>query len=250
MNLNIMRASREKLEETTSAEERAALDTIVVVDHRYPIGSFWISNYIRYWADRWGAHLLRPPKNLGGHGGVTYALEFIRPDPEDIVFVIDPDSYPITRGWMTEMIRSLEKDKSLGSVALMIPRIKERSWNVEGTDPRVGFLMHPEMINMAAYRGKVLTRGFLALSAFYGHMETAMFGHELRLGLRHGYLMDVHEADNPIPHDEAYTVWKREHAAGRFSGNFSEYVLKDRTADETVDEVELRRIYGDIWGAV
>lgn len=232
MRIEVMKSARAQIEKTITAQEFRSLDSKIFVDHRYPIDLAENSAHVWQWADEWGAEFLRPPKNLGGHGGVSYVLRHLRPDEIDIVFVIDPDSYPVTSGWFTECVRALCADLTLGSVSLKHRHISNRPWKrfqPDPGDPPIDFLMGPEMFNMTAFRGRVLRDGFLGREQFpyYGHVESALFSHEIKLGMRHGYLANHFEDVNPIPHDEIYTKWKGAHARGEYPGNFDAFVREE-----------------------
>ncbi len=226
MSQRVMGPSRKAIFDTMSHEEFLQVDQRVILDARYPMEENGL--YLKEWAESVNADLICPPKNLGGHGGFNYALNFLKPqDDDDIIFIVDPDSYPLTSQWFSACINALNTDYTLGGISLTDLRLRGRPWSVEAIPfaPRVGFLPAAEMWNMSAFRFKVLReKGFIAHSELYGHVETAMWNHMHGLGLRHGYLMDYFEGPNPAPHDELYTQWKMKHANGVFKGNFDEYL--------------------------
>lgn len=228
MAQRVMDQSREALENTLHLADLQAIKRTIFVDHRYPLGEN--GPYLKEWARMMGADLICPPKNLGGHGGVTYALQFLSAfetlNDNDIVFIIDPDSYPLTDGWFGACVASLENDNTLGGISVMDERLVERPWQVVEVpfSPKVGFLPAAEMWNMSAFRYKTLRAGFLADSAFYGYVETAMWKKMHSLGLRHGYLIDFIEGANPAPHDALYVAWKEAHARGGDKRNFDQFL--------------------------
>lgn len=229
MPARVMHESRECLERTVRLEEFKHFDVKVFIDHHYPLERELPSRYVREWSRQWGAYLISPAKNLGGHGGVSWACELLRVKKGDIVFTVDPDSCPATEGWVTAMFRAFENSPRLGSISLMLPQLKSRLWAIElgGLSPRIGRLDKVEMFNVTAFRGELLLEGFAGNSRFYGHVEVPMWNRALSMGFYHGYLLDYHEESNPVPHDRGYIRWKELHASGQFSGNFDDFVKSE-----------------------
>lgn len=224
--VRIMRQTRARLRKTMDGGQ---IDRMVFVDHRYPLEQAENGAFIKDWAEEWSADVICPPENLGGHGGDNYALRFLRPENDsDIVFIIDPDSYPIEDGWFQACVQALDNDPKLGAISLVDRRIQERPWKIEDVfAPRVAFLSKPEMWNMTAFRFGVLREGLKADTKFYGFVETAMWSHLGKLGLRHGYLIDFTEGANPEAHDPEYVQWKDMHAHGVYPHNFDRYCREE-----------------------
>lgn len=169
--------------------------------------------------------LLRAAVNQGGHGGFNLALtDNILAD--DYVLCYDPDSNPVSDGWLEAMIKVLDSDPTMGYVSLLDCRMTDRPWSYEEIGGhKVAFLSYPEMWNVTLFRGSALSKGMLSDAAkwgaeFYGHVEPPMFRHVRELGMRNGYMFNFREDKCPIPHPECYTLWKQAHALGKYAGNF------------------------------
>lgn len=197
-------------------------DRWIVVDHHWPIQPIATSIAVNGLARTIGAEVMRPEKNLGGHGGLNWVLQQIKPQPEDFILTYDGDSNPITQGWLLEMQRALDLYPELTSVSLMHEHILERGWQINApTDGRPKLARIPlEMFNVTLWRGSTLAGGLkgLAASPYYGSVETAM-----NQQLNHAYLWDYREGGNPIPHHPLYTEWKFQHAIKGDQRNFDEY---------------------------
>jgi len=238
MRPEVIKSAFSQIREMTTDAERARIDRMVFVDHHYPVRKAECSKLVEELGRYWKAEIYSPLTNLGGHGGVSFALNYLKPTSNDLVFVVDPDSFPTSQGWVTACLDAFAEDnkkpfQSLGSVSLTDERLTHWDWprylEPQRSGPRLAFLPRAEMINMSVWRASVLKKGFLANSQFYGHMETAMWAEEQRKGMRHAYLVDYKERTNPIPHDEIYTAWKHDHARGDYPGNFDQYV-KEKSA--------------------
>jgi hypothetical protein len=227
MSPRVIAPARSAIEATTS--DRGMLSEAVFVDNRYPLNAYEASSAVGGWADSWGATLLRPHKNLGGHGGQSAAIRYLDPKRDDIVFVVDPDSYPLQDRWMTAMAEAMKADPKIGTISLNIQILPERSWQYETLPNGIGIksLPHPEMYNVTAFRGAILDLGLQARFRYYGGVEMVMSEHLKRIGYRQVYLADYHEGPNPETHDSAYITWKQEHVSGKFNGNFDQYVKEN-----------------------
>ena len=168
-------------------------------------------------------------KNLGGHGGTTFGLKHLKFEDDDLILNYDLDSWPITPGWLTAMVETMQADPTLGWVALMVNRlISDPKWTYETIGGnRVAFRTPTEMWNVSLFRGKMFRQGMLADSRYYGYVESAMERLAQSLGLRHGWMADFIEGDHhPISHPREFCDYKDEHArsAVRFQGSFEEYL--------------------------
>lgn len=170
--------------------------------------------------------VVRPTHNLGSHEGFNFGLKTLGIEDDDLILGYDADSYPCTQGWLRALCEIMASDQTLGSVSLLHNAIAVRPWKHETIGGhRVVSLLHPEMVNVTLWRGKVLReKGLQALSDFYGFVEVAMAKEFALQKLRGVYAYDFREDFHPIQQPKIYVKWKEAHAFGRYKGNFDAYV--------------------------
>jgi hypothetical protein len=208
----------------------------VFVDNCWPIDKDKTSEAINHMVGTLNnydinATVIKPDKNLGGHGGINYALDYLKEkhsiDYDDLILIYDPDSNPEKSGWLEALIDVMSIDKNFGYVSLTHTAIKD---NFSGHTPdKVGtynvYTTKLDMWNVTMFRaGFLMSEGMLAASKFYGFVETVMHEKCLKEWRKHGYLADYFEIENPVPHPKEYADWKRLHAGKIFEGNFDEYI--------------------------
>lgn len=205
-------------------------DRTVIVSHHWPINPRNFDDCVHGLAGIFeSTKIVRPEKNLGGHGGFTFGLEHIDFDDDDLILGYDPDSYPREWNWLRAMIDVMIADSTMGYVSLMSEWIQgNRDWRIEDIGGRrVAFHPVPDMFNVTIWRGKMLRQGMMAEreNPWYGNVETAMARHAEFVGMRWGYMRDFLEDYCPIPHHPLYVEWKKRAGGARsYSGNFDEYV--------------------------
>lgn len=201
-------------------------DRWIFVDNHWPITKYLnrevLEDVSQMICDR---EIIRPEKNVGGHGGVNFALNHLKIKPEDLVLIYDPDSNPVTPGWLSAMVTVMANASHIDCLGLMIDPaiIVSRLWNFKHiAGIKVASDKDAEMMNITMIRGSALirTHGMQAFSSFYGGVEASMHSK----GIKSAYLYDYREQPCPIAHPEIYRVWKLEHATGRYKGNFDQYV--------------------------
>ena len=212
----------------------------ILLDHLYPRDKFNVSKKILSLAEaisqkyQWNIDVIRPLKNMGGHGGFNWALSQIPIFSHDIVLGVDPDSNIITKDWGKKMIEVFNADKTIGALSLLHDAIvphNENEWKKECiADTTVGFLNKPEMFNVTGWRGDFLnlTNGIHAKNPYYGHVEVAMREKSQKAKYRLGYLLDYKETFQKVSHDEIYNKWKAEAVAGE-KRNFDEWLTSQQT---------------------
>jgi GT2 family glycosyltransferase len=214
----------------TSGVQPQSFNRIIMVDHHWPIEHDLTSNLVHRASSLLDAEVISPPKNLGGHGGFNFALQALLPLADnDLVLGYDPDSNPITPNWLQAMRDVLEKDPSLAFLSLTHTGFKDktdkRTEFIAGH--RVSFFDRPEMFNVTLWRGSFIKSGLTSDNSFYGQVETPAYNRVKSMGLRHGYMEDCIEAENPILHPDIYREWKGFHAGKSYLGNFDQY-CKDK----------------------
>lgn len=202
----------------------------IIVDNYWPLEKEKTSLALKRIAKPFNCELIAPPegKNIGGHGGMTFAINHLNPKDDDLVVVFDPDSNPPSEpmGWLNAMFDVMTADPSFGYVSLMLDAIQNtRAWNYEMIKG-VTVITHPvpEVFNVTMFRGIALREGMLADSTIYGFVETAMHRQITKLGLRSGFLYDYREKKCPIEHPEIYNRWKIAHAIQKYPGTFDEWI--------------------------
>lgn len=205
----------------------------IMLDNAWPINKVHVLPNLLSTSRLVDSTVIVAEKNLGGHGGVTYALEELKKrvtvSPSDYVLIYDPDSNPVTDKWLESMIKVLNTDLTVGYVSLLGNWMTDRPWTFEEIGgQKVAFLSYPEMWNVTLFRASLLDKGMQSDAAkwgaeFYGHVEPPMFRYARENGMRNGYMFDCREDKCLIPHPRAYSNWKQEHAYGKFRGNFDQY---------------------------
>ena len=203
----------------------ASLPDWTLVDHHWPLDPENFKECLKSIAPLVSARIISPEKNLGGHGGFTWAMNHLPIGKHDFVLGYDPDSYPITSGWMSAMKAVLRADPAIGSVSLWHTGISGRDWRESMVGGyRVRTFPHAEMLNVTMWRASYLLPSLEGEYAYYGQVEWPMYRRAQRLGLKQVYLTDYHETQPPIAHPKIYTDWKQAHISHKFKGNFSEWV--------------------------
>lgn len=200
-------------------------DRHVIVQNHWPIDHDATVERVRKIAAHYRCELIDPHKNIGGHGGVNFALKHVEPNPEDLILIYDPDSNPIGSGWLRAMIDVMESSSLLAYVALQhsgIPKDWKSVINVAGH--MVGIKPYPDMINVSLWWADFLRNGLEAEFEFYGQVERPMFRKARSIGMTMGYMLGYFESPCPIPVPKIYIDWKLDHVSNRFTGNFDEYV--------------------------
>lgn len=202
-----------------------------LIDHHWPIDSDLVSDCITDLSEMTGARTIMPDKNLGGTGGFNWALreiasrEMLKSD--DLLLWYDPDSWPVTRGWLQAMTEVMAADPSIATLSLWAPQEMSGrdDWVAEviaGHKVRT-FPSHAEGFSVTMWRANFAMPKVEAEYEFYGQIEEPAYQKAKRIGKRNAWLADFHEIPCPIPHPKVYEDWKREHVARRFNGNFKEY---------------------------
>lgn len=211
----------------TMGLQASAIRRWIMVDHHWPIEQKKASDTLRFVRHIVDADVISPLYNLGGHGGINYAvrnleLQFSLTD-DDLVLLYDPDSNPVTQGWLQSLVDVMQADPTLDYLSLMHSDVvNQKDWHLTTiANHRVASHPAPEMFNVTLFRGKCIKQQITAYSTFYGHVESSLKSR----GFKNAYLIDVREETCPIPHPAIYSQWKREHAAGLFKGNFDNYLI-------------------------
>lgn len=223
----------EQIEATLTNLHRTAdgiWDEHILVDHHWPKDSWRHSERLLALAQVYGCKLMRPYKNLGGHGGYNWVLDQIGFTEEDFFLAFDGDSMPETNGWDSALARAMMEPNT--ALVTLMPKEKENSHNwVSGnlSEPRI---VKPagnriEMFNVGLWQGKFLrNHGFGSTrTKFWGFVEHSMIPVIWSLGLQYWYLRDFKETLIPCP-DPDYRKWKELHASGDFPGNFDEFLKR------------------------
>lgn len=165
--------------------------------------------------------------------GFNYFLSQIDLKPNDKVLIADPDSWIVTKGWDTALLRVLDHPQvawaSLMNTA-SIRELPERGYDeVDINGIKCWRTKAPCVNNVCGFRGDFLLSvgGFHAFMEHYGHMETATWMHVLRQNKAWVYLCDYTETDTDgrPEHDQAYLDWKICYAHTRtWMGDFESYL--------------------------
>lgn len=186
------------------------------VDQHYPLNEdinrrdLWEINC------SYGITTLDPQKNLGLHEGFNYALKRIPLQREDIVVGYDPDSFPISEGFLGAMVHPFALDPFIGWVSLMNERAKPELIDRGYTLKKKGHLnlwyTHKPVVNsICAWRASFLldVGGLHEPNPWYGHLETEMWDRLKSKKLEWAFTQDWWEDDRLRNlQDEEYKNWK------------------------------------------
>lgn len=229
---DILKFSLKRFRETTTEQSE-----LVIVDHHWPKDYWETRRLVLAAAEFYGAKLMSPYRNLGGHGGLSWALKELPIEDNDLVCIYDPDSNPRTKGWDTAMLDVLRADTSTAALFLMqggALAAPNRVWRDETiAGHAVSYPTPYSVTNVAIVRASFYLECGMTVGGrrpFYGYVEDWMSEAAKRLSVRMGYMKDFWEDNHPIAHDEAYTRWKFAHAHhNTFMGNFAEFLAKEQT---------------------
>jgi hypothetical protein len=210
----------------------------VFVDHHWPLDKEITSQVVNkmscYVESKGiGSTVIKPDKNLGGHGGMCFAIDYLKLNfpisSDDLILIYDPDSNPETVDWLKSMVDVMTTEPRFAYVSLTIKSILS-NYNLYA---RADIGAHKvvenvlDMINVTMFKASfLLTHGVTANTKFYGGIEVSMVQKARDQGLKTGYLIDQFEIGNPIPHPDIYNKWKGLHACGKYCGNFDQFINK------------------------
>lgn len=226
VDIHVLDASLNEFYATTKYDE---FYTHILVDHHWPINTWQHRHDLLYLAERYRCKVMTPYENVGGAGGLNWAMQNLPWKEGDLLLGYDPDSFPKNKNWVTAMADVL-KDPKYGGISLKINAdlfTKEWDREVVNYSHRV---MRPakggiEMFNVSMWDMEVIDEigGFHDIK-YYGGVETPLLSKFNRHGFKHGYLEDYTEDLRPVePHPE-YIKWKSAHVKGDFNGNFCDWV--------------------------
>ncbi len=223
VDAKILEFSMERLRATTKLPFEH-----VFLDHHWPEDYWQTRHKVLEVAEKYNCRVMSNYQNLGGHQGYNWSLGQLPLQNNDLIVTYDPDSNPITEGWLEAMVEAMEADKNLAYLSLL-PNVihKNRIWNPEtisGTGIKICYNVL-DMVNVTIWRMSFLTKtkGILG-NSWYGHIESQMAQQARYLSLKHAFLYDYREDECPIPHTEKYVQWKKDVAFGGCNQNFAEYL--------------------------
>jgi hypothetical protein len=205
-----------------------------LVDHHYPIGREQNLQVMKELCEGYGIQFHDPGQDNGYHGGLNWILERIKPEDGDIVVMYDPDAGPEQCDWLDALVDTILAGYSIASLVdkTILRELNERGYN-KSEVIGVGDVWEPVtngILSLYAWDWAYLKQ-MLPLyehNPYYGGIESYMWEHLKRLGLKQAYLPGFSE-DN-LSRDMAdwhYVKWKWEHSYHRrYMGSFTQY-LKD-----------------------
>lgn len=224
IDIDLLTASLQQVYKTVV---RSEFHEHILVDHHWPIYPWIHRRELLGLAERFGCKVIAPYQNLGGAGGINWAIANTPMADEDIFIGIDSDSFPVRPGWVTAM-RDVLMTPKYAAVSLKLNiELNTKVWDMEivnGHDVVTPCANGIDMINVTGWKVGVFRAigGFEGLP-FYGGIEIPYFLKMRVLGYRHGYLRDFSEDMKPFePHPE-YRAWKAAHVSGEFPRNFCDW---------------------------
>lgn len=212
---------------STAGHTKDEIKKWILVDHHWPLNRQTTSQIVRAAGNIIGAEIISPERNLGGHGGFNFALEHLKAQglsEDDLVLCFDPDSNPVTDGWLNALVAVMDSSP-YPYVSLMHTEWMEgRGWthgSVAGVP--IVYRDRPEAMNVTVYRARAVWEGMKAPNQYYGGIEAEFF----RQGLKGCYTWEHRETYCPVNHPQIYIEWKGLQGGGRYQGNFDQF-LKER----------------------
>lgn len=193
----------------------------VLLDQHYPVDKEQNRSAVRALCDELGIEVMDAGRNLGLHVGFNYVLDQLNPAADDIIIAYDGDSTPVGNGWDLALVRTLLGDpqKKVVWASLTNPRSAKDLGERGYIDKVIDGHLHVRVTKTAVTNsvcawnfGWLKSVGLLTEpSAFYGHLETAMFE---KLGANQwAFVRDYIESDELRDlHDRSYVVYKWCHA--------------------------------------
>lgn len=209
--------------------------THVVIDGHYPIDKEENRVRIQELCRQYGCHYLDPGKDLGLHGNLNFAVHTLRIGADETLINVDPDDFP-QPGSMEKLANAIEINPQYAVIAmsfcLINQRVEEGKLQVVCANGRILYL-HPtvEMFKVAAFNMRFihsLPNKFHEPWAYYGGLESYLYGEWRKEGLKLGYIQDhCQEVKLDILDskyfDQSYRQWKHAHLSG-FNGSFEEWI--------------------------
>lgn len=209
----------------------------VLVDQHYPLRKEQNREEVRAICEEFGVKIADPGKNLGLHHGFNFGLKASGAKPGDVVIALDPDSFPVTQGWDTALVRAIQVDPQRKVVwsTIMHPNCKNdilqahKGYDERWADERrikMWVMRLPVMNTTCAWDVEWLLSvgGLDEPRPFYGHLEANMFS---KLGRKQwAFLPDFIETDElHLLHDPEYVRYKWAHShTMKFNGDFEAYI--------------------------
>ena len=200
---------------------------LYIVDNCYPgtPAEFWI-----HWADRLGGKVLSPGKNIGLHHGLNFA---IKETGATKMIGVDPDTWPVTKGWDTALLSALELP-SVGWASLWnehsAGEMRQRGYT-ESTEGgmKLWTTKAPVVNSICAFNLDWVREagGFTEPSEFYGGLECAMWARLVPKKRRWVWLCDFLEGKfDTMLEDTEYKRYKWAHAHEGWHGSFGDWLLR------------------------
>ncbi len=197
----------------------------ILLNNHYPVDKARNDFLIEQICRSYGIKFHDVGENIGLAAGYNLLLNNLRfadkADDEDIVIGIDPDVWPISKGWGQALIDVMSGDPAVAWASLWINSATERETTERGYTPniingvKVRELKQASMNSICAWRLGVLRElgGLEEPKKYYGGVEGQMFPKMVERGLKWVFLEDFKEECSPLVNSEdLYRVYKWEYA--------------------------------------
>ncbi len=197
--------------------------THVLLDQHYPLNRGETKRFIDNFAKAKGALVLDPGKNLGLHRGWNWACEQLELHhglkDDDILLGVDPDSWPLTRGWEAAMVKALENWQQTkvpwvgvaSEVLHHLPGATWRDWELNGLKVRTPDQNCWFQSLCAFVWGPLKEIGnFWEPNDWYGDLEKNLHPRYRAKGWEFAWLMDYWDEPRKLDslEDPEYAEWK------------------------------------------
>lgn len=200
--------------------------THIVIDGHYPIDKDVNRIKIQNLCKKYHCRYLDPGQDLGLHENLNYAVNTCNIGANDIFVCCDPDDFP-EPGSIDLLAKVIETDRSIAvlglSFDLIQARIQQGTLQLRQAGPHLVYY-HPtvEMFKTVAFNMRFIHSmpgKFKEERAYYGGIESYLYTHWKRLGLKLAYITPHCEnvpidKSNPKYFDTSYRQWKDDHLAG------------------------------------
>lgn len=190
------------------------------LDQHYPLGDRSDAHGV---CKRYGIRVLDAGRNLGLHDGFNHVVRELGPRPGDLFVGYDPDSWPVTPGWLQRMVEVAATAKRVGWISLMNP-VSRREMGERGFKPeQLGDLvlwetLAPVVNSICAWPAEFLLSagGLREPLQYYGYLECAMWDELRKQGKRWVFIDSVWEGQELVgAGDPEYREWKAKYAHAR-----------------------------------
>lgn len=192
----------------------------LLLNNHYPVDEERNDELVRAICQAYGVKYYDLGENVGLAAGYNYLLRDVIPyDPESIVIGIDPDTWPITKGWGAALA-DVHSDPKIGWATLQNQaserELKERGFTARSVKDVPIYSAHQACVNSICAWKLSMLKELNWLSEpkkYYGGIEGHMFHMVKKMGLDWVYLPTFKEESSAlVSSEELYRTYKWNYA--------------------------------------